>query len=122
MLRTAVFAAALLALGACASTQESASNQPPADRDCFRNADIFGYTIIDNHNVGVRANGRDYIFTTTWNARSLNWAERIAVRSPTGWICTGNGLGVDVIGGEPARTYPISAITRAPDEPTPTGS
>ena len=49
-------------------------------------------------------------------------SQAIAIRSSTGWICTGNGLGVDIIGGEPQRRYPVSSITRKPDEPEPTGS
>ncbi|MBL8531125.1 MAG: hypothetical protein JNK94_05270 [Hyphomonadaceae bacterium] len=123
MLRNTLLAAALIALSACASTETSGASQAaPADRDCFRNADIFSYGVIDNYNVRVRARGHDYIFTTNWNARDLDWTQAIAVRSVTGWICTGNGLGVEIIGGEPRRTYPIVSIARAPEEPAPTGS
>lgn len=125
MLRPLLLAAAALTLAACASSAASdtqtASTNAPA-QDCFRNDDIFGYGVIDDHNIEVRARGRYYIFTTNWDARSLDWTQAIAIRSSTGWICTGNGLGVDIIGGEPQRRYPVSSITRRPDEPEATGS
>lgn len=116
-------AAAALTLAACSSTggeTQTASTAP--SQDCFRNDDIFGYGVIDEHNIDVRARGRHYIFTTTWNARDLDWTQAIAIRSTTGWICTGNGLGVEIIGGDPQRRFPVSSITRRPDEPEPTGS
>jgi hypothetical protein len=112
--------ATLLTLGACATPADSAT--PPSGRDCFASRSILGYSIIDEHNVTVHVGAsRDYILTTNWNARNLDWGEVIALRSPTGWICTGNGLGVDVTGGRPPQTYPITGIARAP-EPAPHGS
>jgi len=116
-------AAAALTLAACSSTggeTQTASTAPA--QDCFRNDDIFGYGVIDEHNIDVRARGRHYIFTTNWNARDLDWTHAIAIRSSTGWICVGNGLGVEIIGGEPQRRFPVSSITRRPDEPEATGS
>jgi hypothetical protein len=121
MLRTTLLAAACLALTACA-TQETQTAGATSGRDCFRNDDIFGYTIVDDHNVSVRAGARDYILTTTWNARDLDWSQAIALRSTQGWICTGNGLGVEIIGGRPPRRYPVSSITRAPEPAPATGS
>lgn len=125
MLRPILYAAAALALAACASTPadsgpQTAENAP--GQDCFRNDDIFGYGVIDEHSIDVRARGRHYIFSTNWNARDLDWTQAIAIRSTTGWICTGNGLGVEIIGGDPQRRYPVSSITRRPDEPEATGS
>jgi len=117
-------AAAAFALAACSSTSDetrTATSTAPA-QDCFRNDDIFGYGVIDDHNIDVRARGRHYIFTTNWNARDLDWTQAIAIRSSTGWICVGNGLGVEIIGGDPQRRYPVSSITRKPDEPEPVGS
>jgi len=124
MLRnTLLAAAALAALAACASSENGASSAAaPEGRDCFRNADIFGYSVLDNNNIAVDVGSRDYIFTTAWNARDLDWTQSIAVRSDTGWICTGNGLGVEIIGGTPPRRYNIVSIVRAPEEPEPTGS
>jgi hypothetical protein len=124
MLRPLVLAAAALTLAACstaASDTQTASDAAPA-QDCFRNEDIFGYGVIDDHSIDVRARGRHYIFTTEWDARELDWTQAIAIRSSTGWICVGNGLGVEIIGGSPQRRFPVSSITRRPDEPEPTGS
>ncbi|HRE44764.1 MAG TPA: DUF6491 family protein [Terricaulis sp.] len=124
MLRSLFLAAAALTLAACASTgasEQTASAAAPA-QDCFRNDDIFGYGVIDNHNIEVRARGRYYILTTNWNARDLDWTQAIAIRSPTNWICVGNGLGVEIIGGEPQNRYSVVSIQRKPEEPEATGS
>jgi hypothetical protein len=117
-----VWLTAAATLGACLSApQTSASAAAPQSpsRDCFNTRQITGYNIIDEHNVGVRVGAqRHYVFSTTWNARDLDWTFRIAVHSPTRWICTGDGLGVEVSDGRPNRmTFPISSITRAPEEP-----
>jgi hypothetical protein len=115
--------AAAVTLGVCLSApQTSASAAAPQSpsRDCFNTRQITGYNIIDEHNVAVRVNAqRRYIFSTAWNARDLDWTFRIAVHSPTSWICTGDGLGVEVSGGHAnTMTYPISSITRAPPQPS----
>ncbi len=116
MLRTGILAAAI-ALAACA-TQESAT--APDGRDCFRADAVNGYSYIDSNHVAVTVGAnRRYILTTLFNARDLDWTHAIAIRSATNWICTGNGLGVEIIGGDPRRTYPISGIERAPDEAPP---
>jgi hypothetical protein len=117
-----VLLAAAVTLGVCLSvpqTNASAAAPQSSSRDCFNTRQITGYNIIDEHNVAVRVNAqRRYIFSTLWNARDLDWTFRIAVHSPTSWICTGDGLGIEVSGGHANRmTYPISSITRAPAEP-----
>lgn len=107
---------AALALAACAST-ETGDAAAPEGRDCFNADNVSGYTPIDNEHVGVTVGAnRKYILTTMFNARDLDWTQVIAIRSTTSWICTGNGLGVEIIGGNPRRHYPITAIERAPDE------
>lgn len=108
---------AALALAACASTETAENAAPPEGRDCFNARNVSGYTYIDNEHVGISVGAnRKYILTTMFNARDLDWTQAIAIRSTTDWICVGNGLGVEVIGGEPRRNYPITAIERAPDE------
>lgn len=111
--------AALWTLAACASSTDAATEQAAAGaRDCFNSNAVSGYSVIDDHNIRVTAGAsRAYILSTTWNARDLDWTHAIGIRSSTGWICTGNGLGVDLIGGEPQRTYPVTGIARAPEEP-----
>jgi hypothetical protein len=122
MLRS-ILLAGVLALSACASTTgPTASATQPGGRDCFRSTDVSGYNVVDDHHVSLSVGARrHYILTTDWNVRDLNWSEQIALHSGIGWICTGNGLGVEVSGGQPHRTYPVSGIARAPD-PAPQGS
>lgn len=106
----------LWTLAACAST-DSASQQSATSLDCFRSEQVSGYSVIDDHNVGLSVGAsRRYVLTTSWNARDLDWTHAIAIRSATGRICAGNGLGVSLIGGDPQRTYPVSQIARAPDD------
>ena len=94
----------------------------PDGRECFLNRNINGFTVLDDHTVRVNVGAsRRYDFATDWNVRDLNWSERIAVRSTSGWICVGDGLGVDVIAGMPPRTYPVRTVTAVapPAEPQP---
>jgi hypothetical protein len=113
---------ALWTLAACASA-DGAASQSASTRDCFRSETASGYSIIDDHSVNVRVGAsRNYILRTNWNARDLDWTQAIAIRSSTGLICTGNGLGVSIVGGDPQRTYPVNSIERAPGDEAPQGS
>lgn len=108
------FIALALALSACAST--GAQTADAGGRDCFRSSQVRGYNVVDDTHVELRVGANDrYILETGWNARDLDWNERIGLRSSTGSICTGNGLGVEIIGGEPRRRYTIVSIARAPE-------
>jgi len=120
MILTAIFA--LWTLAACASS--SSETQTASSSDCFRSEQARGFSVIDDTHIGLSVGAnRDYILTTMWNARDLDWTQAIAIRSATGRICVGNGLGVELIGGEPRRNYPIVSIERAPsDEPAVQGS
>lgn len=120
-MRALLLSTLALALTACATP--TAGHSAPAGRDCFLNSQVSGYNVIDAHHVRLNAGApnRHYILGTTWDARDLNWAERVAIHSTTDWICTGNGLGVEIIGGDPRRTYPVTEITREPPPP-PQGS
>lgn len=116
-MRLALPLLAALALAACASTEAGDTAAAPEGRDCFNADNVSGYSYIDAGHVGISVGAnRKYILTTMFNARDLDWTQAIAIRSTTSWICTGNGLGVEIIGGEPRRNYPITAIERAPDE------
>lgn len=121
MKHSLIFALAALALAACAT--QTGAGAPPGGQDCFLADSVHGYDYIDEHSVAVRVGAnRRYVLGTEWNARDLNWEHVIEIRSTTSWICTGNGLGVEIIGGEPHRHYPIHSIARAPDPPPPQGS
>jgi Family of unknown function (DUF6491) len=116
MIRILTAIICLWTLAACAST-DTESQQSASSLDCFRSEQVSGYSVIDDHNVGLSVGAsRQYVLTTSWNARDLDWTHAIAIRSSTGRICTGNGLGVSLIGGDPQRTYPVSQIARAPDD------
>ncbi len=112
----------LWTLAACATTTPD-NGESAGAADCFRSEQVSGYGVIDNNHIrlSVGAN-RDYVLTTLWNARDLDWTHAIAIRSATGRICIGNGLGVELIGGDPQRTYPVSDIARAPDNAPVQGS
>lgn len=119
-----IFAAilALWTLAACATSETDAAQRAGAS-DCFRSEQARGFSVIDNTHIrlSVGAN-RHYVLTTLWNARDLDWTQAIAIRSATGRICVGNGLGVELSGGEPHRTYPIVSIERAPEDEAAQGS
>ncbi|MGH6952192.1 MAG: DUF6491 family protein [Vitreimonas sp.] len=107
---------AAMALAACAS-DPGAHQSAATSNDCFRTGDVSGYSVIDDTHVGFSVGAsRRYVLTTMWNANSLDWTSAIAIRTATGRVCTGNGLGVELIGGEPRRTYPIVSVERAPDD------
>ena len=117
MLRLATLAAAALALAACATPEAGQSASAPAGRDCFNSDSVGAFSYLDNRHISVSVGAsRKYTLTTMFNARDLDWTQAIAIRSTTSWICTGNGLGVEIIGGDPQQTYPITAIERAPEE------
>ncbi len=124
--RTILLAAAAFGLTACTTADQTAStaSMTPADgRDCFRTASVTGYSVVDDHNIRVRLPGRSYTLHTTWNANDLDWTQSLALRSDTGWICTGNTLGaVEVTGGHMNRTYPIQSVSRDTDPPGQEGS
>ncbi len=112
MLRIGLFASALL-LSACATDTQSAA---AGDRDCFRTAEVRGFNVIDRSTVEIRVGASErYVLTTNWPTNNLDYSQRIAIRSPTGHVCTGNGLGVEIVGGDPQQTYPIQSIARAPE-------
>jgi hypothetical protein len=114
MLRIGLFASALFLAG-CAAVGEDAAGVT-ADRECFNSVSVTGFNVIDRNTVEVRVGAnRRYRLTTSWPTTHLDFREHIALRSTTGQICTGNGLGVEIIGGDPVQTYPIQSIARAPE-------
>ncbi|HET9232029.1 MAG TPA: DUF6491 family protein [Vitreimonas sp.] len=114
MLRIGLFASALV-LAACGTVGEDVAGVT-ADRECFNSVSVTGFDVIDRNTVEVRVGAsRRYRLTTNWPTTNLDFREHIGLRSTTGMICTGNGLGVEIIGGDPVQTYPIQSIARAPE-------
>lgn len=117
-MRTIMLAlAAAVSLSACATGQ--GASESASARDCFFAEQINGFEVVDDQSVQIRVGASDrYVLTTLFNTRDLDWSNSIALRSTTGSICTGGGVGVEIIGGDPRRTYPVQSIARAP-EPAP---
>lgn len=119
MLRTTLIAVAVLGLAACASDGASSAN---SGRECFSSSSVNGYNVVDDHTIRVNVGAsRRYLLTTAWNTRDLNWTQAVALHSPTGQICTGNGVGYELRGGDPVRPYLLTGIARQPDD-VPAGS
>lgn len=115
MLRTFLLAAAALALSACASTTETADGAPAERRDCFRALDVSGYGVIDAHTIRVTVSpAREYALTVNQNTRDIDWTHAISIRSATSFICTGNGAGVSILGGDPPIPAQVTRIERLP--------
>lgn len=114
MLRIGFSAVIAMLLLACATPDLGTQ----AGRDCFRSENVNGFSMLDRNTIEVRVGAsRRYLLTTDWPTTNLNYAERIAIRSTTGEVCTGNGLGIELVGGEPVANYPIQSIVRAPERP-----
>jgi|CXWL01.1.fsa_nt_gi hypothetical protein len=115
-----MFRTLALAFGAatlCGCATPVADGSAAATRDCFRSLDIDGYGVIDDRRVRVSVSPRrDYILTIRRDTRDLDWANTIAIRSGTSFVCVGNGLGVELVGGDPPQRYPVVNIERAPQE------
>ncbi len=112
MLRTGIFATALMITGCAATGSETAAS----GRECFRSDAVNGFDVLDQETIEVRVGAsRRYLLSIAWPAANLDYSQRIALRSSTGMICTGNGLGVEIIGGDPIQSYPVQSIARAPE-------
>lgn len=119
---------AAVALAACSSTGSgggygsASANSGGPHEDCFRANEVTGYGVVDEHRVRLSVGTRDYIFTIVQNSRDLDWNHAISVRSITNFICTGNGTGVQLMGGEPPVPTQVTLIERAPGDTAPQGS
>jgi hypothetical protein len=108
----------IIVLAAFACAGAAAAEAPAPERDCFRNQDIVGWGLLDDHAIRVRINGsRAYAIRTHMNVRRVRWEQSIALTSRSNWICTGDGLGVELhTGGETPRTWIVDSVTRLPPD------
>jgi hypothetical protein len=119
MLRRIAIVTALLVSACATGAQPQQQARALGARDCFLASQVRGFNPVDAHHIRISVGASDqYVLGTDWNAYDLQYAERIALHSTTGTICTGNGLGVDVVGGDNHQRYPINSIERAP-QPAP---
>jgi len=113
---TALFAAA------CTTTSpgQTASNAAPAARDCFRNQEINGWSLIDPHTVRVQISPRRaYALTVQPNASDLNFSEVIAIRARgSDWICTNEVSDIRISAhGTIPREWWVTKVERLPQPP-----
>jgi len=112
--RSALTAALLAAsAGLAPVTTASAANESPV-RDCFPTRSISGYGISGEHTAYLTVGTRHYFLHINDSARDLDWDHNIRVRSLSTFICTGNGLGVSLMGGYPPIPHQVVGIERAP--------
>jgi len=118
-MRLVIIAAALAMATACASATDVAEGPAPAGRDCFRNDDVSGFGIIDDDTLSVRVLGnRNYSVSAHRIGRDLRFEQDVALRSRTGWICTGATPDLDVFGGGIVpRRYLVRSVERIVEEP-----
>src|SRR6185295_13994753 len=96
--RSALTAALLAAsAGLAPVTTASAANESPV-RDCFPTRSISGYGISGEHTAYLTVGTRHYFLHINDSARDLDWDHNVRVRSLSTFICTGNGLGVSLMG------------------------
>ena len=89
-----------LMIGGCTMEQGAHSaSAASAGRQCFRAADVNGFSPIDRDTVDVTVGaGRTYRLELFAPCQDVNWSQRIAIRSRgSSWICTGNALQAELI-------------------------
>jgi hypothetical protein len=122
-MRHLIIAAALTMASACASATDVAESpvptNSPAGRDCFHNDQVNGFGYVDDDTLSIRVSpNRNYAVTAHNIGRNLRYEQSVALRAPTGWICTGDAPNVDVYGGGlDSRRYLVRSIERIVEAP-----
>lgn len=113
-LRLALTAALLAASAGMAPLSAATASEQSPHSDCFPQRAITGYGISGEHTAYVTVGTRHYFLHINDSARDLDWNHAISVRSLSPFICTGNGLGVQLMGGYPPIPHQVVGIERAP--------
>src|SRR5690242_10062111 len=113
-LKLALAAALMAASSGMAPIVAANASESAPDRDCFPTRAITGYGISGEHTAYLTVGTRHYFLRINDSARDLDWNYNIRVRSLSTFICTGNGLGVSLMGGYPPIPHQVVAIERAP--------
>jgi hypothetical protein len=112
-MRAQLVLACALALSACASP--NAENVVAADRDCFRPMDVSGFNVADSDRLKVRVSpSREYFLTVQGGTREMRFDETLGIDAGHSFVCTGNGLGVRVIGGDQDFPRAVTRVERVP--------
>lgn len=110
-----VLTAALAAASAGMAPLAAAMGTPQSPHsDCFPTRAITGYGIVDARTAYLTVGTRHYLLRITGDSRDLDYNHAIHVRSLSTFICTGNGLGVQLMGGYPPIPHQVLSIERAP--------
>ena len=107
-------AALILALGA--ATAAAAQTQLPA-RQCFTSRNVNNFAQQDHRTVNIRVGVRDfYQLTTLQDCRDVGFAQGIALRSQSQFICS--GLDVEIVVPESIgpRVCQVQSIRKLTDE------
>ncbi len=117
-MRRLLGAAAALALCTAITAPANSQESEQPRRDCFRNVEVSGYGVLDEHRIRVRIRGgREYYLSINQNTRDLDWNHAISIQSTLSFICVGSGDGVRLVGGDPPLPYAVTGIERAPPSP-----
>ncbi|UPT61839.1 MAG: DUF6491 family protein [Hyphomonadaceae bacterium JAD_PAG50586_4] len=112
-MRTLLVLACALSLSACASAD--ADSTATADRDCFRPMDVSGFNVVDSDRLKVRVGpSREYFLTVQGGTREMRFDETLGIDAGHSFVCTGNGLGVRVIGGDHDFPRAVTRVERVP--------
>jgi hypothetical protein len=112
-MRTLLILACALSLSACASPV--ADSAATVDRDCFRPMDVSGFNVVDSDRLKVRVGpSREYFLTVQGGTRDMRFDETLGIDAGHSFVCTGNGLGVRVIGGDHDFPRAVSRVERVP--------
>jgi hypothetical protein len=115
---------AFVAAAACAPTAtQTAARGAPAGRDCFNTRTVNGYNSVDAKTVRVSVGARDEydLAISGPNCSNVTWTMRVALTSPSSWICVGDRPGQGHVAFEDSATGPtscwIDSVTKAPPKP-----
>src|SRR5690242_17502866 len=113
-LKLALAAALAAAASSTAPVAAAGASTTGPHQDCFPTRAINGYGIVDERTAYLTVGNRHYLMRITGDSRDLDYNYAISVRSLSTFICTGNGLGVSLMGGYPPIPHQVLNIERAP--------
>ena len=114
-IQSSVLAVALGVLCAAPVSAAEFTDTPRKSPECFYTSSINGWNYVGNNTVRVSVGAsRSYDLKLMGYAHDLDFKETLGVKAgPSGWICEGNGLGVEVFSRGPLNyRWPVTSITR----------
>ncbi len=111
------FVSVFALLGALASPAAAA---PQDTNTCFHESTIDGWTYVDKDTVRVSVGpSRAFELKIMGNARELAMTENLGIKSsPSGWICEGSGLGLEIFSRDTIpRHWAVIGVKAVPKAP-----